>query len=616
MTMRSGFLSFVFVLAVLLFSTPAAAQVDFGGASSADKLTVDTYLSVDNIHPGSEFYAAVEMDIEDKWHINAHIPTFDYLIGTELNLQEKDGIEILGMSYPEAVQYRFAFADDELDVYEGVSYIYLHLRASRELEPSDYTLEGMLRVQACDDEVCLAPGNKEVTITLPVVGMDQPANQINRDIFSDEALGAIESDVPEEVSDDVEEFAALFDEGNLLIAFGVIFLIGLALNLTPCVYPMLTVTVSVFGAQTDTNTRRVFFKAIMYVLGIATMYSVLGVMAALSGGLFGGILQSTWVLLGIGVLFFLLALSLFGLYELQVPYWLTSKLGSATGRAGEKSGVLGVYISGLVVGIFAAPCIGPPIIALLAFVGARGDVMFGFLAFFILSLGLGLPYLILGTFSGLLSKLPKSGSWMDWVKKVLGIVLIGVGFFYISLAYNPELIYYLIPLTLFIGGIYLGFIERSTTNGAYFPWVKRVVGTAALVGGIMFYIGGQKPSLEWEEYSQSRVEESLANNQPVVLYFSADWCIPCLELDRMTFTNDEVIDRMQQFRLLKVDLTNSDSPESEEVRQRYNIAGVPTVVFLDETGEEYNPIRIVGFINENEMLDRVDRMQTKIAAVD
>ena len=614
--MRTGVLSLFAVLTVLFFSAPAHTQFDFGGASSADKLTTDTYLSVDYIHPGAEFYAAVKMDIEDKWHINAHIPTFDYLIGTELNLNEKDGIEILGVSYPEAVRYKFAFADDELDVYEGVSYIYLHMSASRDLEPGDYTLEGTLRVQACDDEVCLAPSNKEISITLPVAGMEQPANQINRDIFTDEALGAIESDVPEEVTDDVEEFAALFDEGNILIAFGVIFLIGLALNLTPCVYPMLTVTVSVFGAQTEKNTMRIFMKALIYVLGIATMYSVLGVMAALSGGLFGAALQSTWVLVGIGVLFFLLSLSLFGLYELQVPYWLTSKLGWATGLAGEKSGILGIYISGLVVGIFAAPCIGPPIIGLLAFVGARGDIMFGFLAFFILSLGLGLPYLILGTFSGLLSKLPKSGSWMDWVKKVLGIVLIGVGFFYISLAYNPELIYILIPLTLVIGGIYLGFIERSKTNGVYFPWIKRVVGTAALVGGIMFYIGGQKPSLEWEEYSQSRVEESLANNQPVVLYFSADWCIPCLELDRMTFTNEQVIGEMQKFRLLKVDLTNFDSPESEEVRQRYNIAGVPTIVFIDERGDEYNPIRVVGFINANEMLDRVERMQTRIAVAD
>lgn len=611
--MKTGIIGIIIIILAIL---PAHAQFGFGGASSADKLTIETYLSVDNVHPGAEFYAAVKMDIEDKWHINAHIPTYDYLIGTVLTMQEKEGIRILGKKYPDPVRYKFAFADDELDVYEGVSYIYLHIRTSRDLEPRDYTLEGTLRVQACDDEVCLAPSNKELTLTLPVVGYDQPANQINRDIFTDEALGGLESAIPEEMTDDAGEFAAMFDEGNILIAFGVIFLIGLALNLTPCVYPMLTVTVSVFGVQTDTNTMRVFFKALIYVLGIATMYSVLGVIAALSGGLFGAVLQSSWVLVGIGVLFFLLSLSLFGLYELQVPYWLTNKLGWATGSAGAKSDFLGIYISGLVVGVFAAPCIGPPIIALLAFVGSRGDVLFGFLAFFILSLGLGLPYLILGTFSGLLRKLPKSGSWMEWVKKVLGIVLIGVGFFYISLAYNPNMIYYLIPLTLVIGGIYLGFIERSTTKGVYFPWIKRVVGTAALAGGIMFYIAGQKPSLEWEAYSESRVEEALANNQGVVLYFSADWCIPCLELDRMTFTNERVIDEMQQFRLLKVDLTHFDSPESEEVRQRYNIAGVPTIVFLDGDGYELSQIRVVGFINASEMLNRVETMRTRIAAVE
>jgi thioredoxin:protein disulfide reductase len=607
--MKTGFSRILSVMAVLLFSLHAQAQSGFGGASSADKLTVSSYLSVDYVHPGAEFYAAVKMDIQDKWHINAHIPTYDYLIGTVLNLSDHEGIDILGIKYPEPVRYKFAFADDELDVYEGVGYILLHLRASRDLEPGDYTLDGSLRVQACDDEVCLAPSNKEVNIALPVVGYDRPANQINRDIFTDEALGAIESDFPEGIADDVGEFAALFDEGNVLIAFGVIFLIGLALNLTPCVYPMLTVTVSVFGAQTDTKTMRVFFKALIYVLGIATMYSVLGVMAALSGGLFGAALQSTWVLVGIGVLFFLLALSLFGLYEIQLPYWLTSRLGGQ-----QKAGIIGIYISGLVVGIFAAPCIGPPIIALLAFVGSRGDVLFGFLAFFILSLGLGLPYLILGTFSGLLGKLPKSGSWMEWVKRVLGIVLIGVGFFYVSLAFNPGLIYYLIPLTLLIGGLYLGFVDRSSTRGAYFPWIKRAVGTAAVAGGIMFFLAGQKPTLEWEEYSQMRVEEALRNNRPVVLYFSADWCIPCLELDRMTFTNERVIGEMQQFRLLKVDLTNFDSPESEKVRQRYNIAGVPTIVFLDEGGEEFGQIRVVGFVNANEMLSRVETMRTRIAA--
>jgi thioredoxin:protein disulfide reductase len=402
----------------------------------------------------------------------------------------------------------------------------------------------------------------------------------------------------------------MFDEGNLFIAFGVIFLIGLALNLTPCVYPMLTVTVSVFGAQTDTNTMRVFFKALIYVLGIATMYSVLGVAAALSGGLFGGILQSTWVMAGIAVLFFALALSLFGLYEIQLPYWLTSRLGGT-----QTAGIFGIYISGLVVGIFAAPCIGPPIIALIALVGQKADPVFGFMSFFILSLGLGFPYLILGTFSGLLSKLPKSGSWMEWVKKVFGVVLIGVGFFYLSLAYKPDMIYILVPLTLLIGGIYLGFIDRSSTGRRLFPWIKRTVGIAAIAGGILFYLGGQKPAIEWESYTGEKLSSALESGKPVVLYFSASWCIPCLELDRLTFTDETVIDEMSRLVLLKVDLTNFDSPESQELRSIYDIAGVPTIVFIDPGGEEVTTIRVVGFVPADDLLERVRVLHTMVVIV-
>jgi thiol:disulfide interchange protein DsbD len=261
--------------------------------------------------------------------------------------------------------------------------------------------------------------------------------------------------------------ATLFERKGTLLAFLGIFVIGLALNLTPCVYPMLSITVSLFGARTDTHTMRVFLKALIYVLGMATMYSILGVAAALSGGLFGGLLQSPWVLTAIAVLMFGLALSMFGLYELRMPYWLTSKLGGTT-----TMGTIGVYLSGLVVGVFAAPCIGPPILALLALVGARGDPMFGFWTSFTLSFGLGFPYLVLGTFSGLLKKMPRSGVWMVWVKKVFGVVLIGVAFFYLGLALLPRLTVYVVPLTLFIGGrcrahVSLGIFRRRSLSNEY-----------------------------------------------------------------------------------------------------------------------------------------------------
>src|SRR5699024_5897907 len=162
------------------------------------------------------------------------------------------------------------------------------------------------------------------------------------------------------------------------------------------------------------------------------------------GELFGSWLQSPWVLAGIGVLMLLLSLSMFGVYELQPPAWMMQKLG----KTQQASGYIGHFLSGLLVGVFAAPCIGPPIIALLAFVGAQGSPVFGFSAFFVMALGLGLPYLILGTFSGLLGEMPRSGLWMIWVKQVFGVILVGVALFYVALAFNPEYSMYMVLATL------------------------------------------------------------------------------------------------------------------------------------------------------------------------
>ena len=201
-----------------------------------------------------------------------------------------------------------------------------------------------------------------------------------------------------------------------------IFISGLALNLTPCVYPMLSVTIALFSHETGRGEKHLgaaFGKALLYVAGMASTYSALGVSAALTGGFFGAAVQNQWVLLALALLMFALALSMFGLYEIQAPSFLLNWIGSK-----RRVGFIGIFLSGLFVGVFAAPCIGPPIVALLTFVGQTANPTTGFLVFFVLALGLGFPYLILGTFSGLLTKLPKSGEWLLWVKKVFGVRVI------------------------------------------------------------------------------------------------------------------------------------------------------------------------------------------------
>jgi thiol:disulfide interchange protein DsbD len=384
-------------------------------------------------------------------------------------------------------------------------------------------------------------------------------------------------------------------------AFLALFLIGLALNLTPCVYPMLGVTVSIFGARRAAPPGQVVLFATLYVLGMATMYSALGLVAAFTGGLFGGFLQNPLVLGFIGLLLIGLALSMFGLYELQPPPQLLSKLGGATATSAA-----GVFLSGLVVGVFAAPCIGPPVVALLAIVGAKGDPWFGFRSFFTLALGLGAPYLVLGIFSNLLQRLPRSGDWMEWVKKVFGVILVAVGGFYLLLAFAPKWSGWIAPVALLLGGLYLGFVERSGAQRRGFRLLKRVTGGAAVVAATVLIVTAPRAGLAFRAFDPAELDATLRSGRLVMLDFSAEWCVPCHELDRQTFTDRRVISRARDFVAFKVDLTRYDSPEAERWRQQFGIKGVPTIVFLGPDGEEVRAARVEGFMPPERFLERME----------
>jgi len=579
------------LLSTLVFTTLAGTQPLPG--SSGNRVTAEVKLSQESFQSGSVAKIAIVLSIEDGWHVNAHNPTYDYLIGTSVELQSMEGVIIADIRYPEGSLQQFGFADDLLRVYDGAAPIFLTLKLSEKIKPGAYTLPATVLVQACNDQVCLAPSSVAVDVSLTIVEATAPVKSANDALFA--GYNATVTSGAQE-----NELAQLFATEGSFVAFLAIFLIGLALNLTPCVYPMLSVTVSLFGTQSDTNTARVFVKAVVYVLGIASMYSVLGVTAAMSGGLFGNWLQSPWVLGAIGALLFGLALSMFGVYQIQAPYWLTSKLGGTTG-----TGFISLFISGLVVGIFAAPCIGPPVIALLALVGQKGDPLFGFWAFFILSLGLGFPYLILGTFSGLLKKVPRSGAWLIWVERIFGVVLVGAALFYISLAFFPKFAAYVVPFTLIVGGLYLGFIEPSAKDKVWLKRIKWVFGIASVVVGGLFANALREPSVSWHTYDEDWITEAKASEQPIIMDFYADWCIPCLELDRKTFTDPEVIAIADRFVRLKVDLTHFDSPEAEALRKKYDIAGVPTIVFLDTDGTEVVSSRVVGYLPPERFLEKM-----------
>jgi thioredoxin:protein disulfide reductase len=342
------------------------------------------------------------------------------------------------------------------------------------------------------------------------------------------------------------------------------------------------------------------------VLGMASMYSVLGLVAAFTGGLFGGFLQNPLVLVGIGVLLGAMALSMFGFYEIQMPAALRERAGTVSATS-----VAGVFLSGLVVGVFAAPCIGPPVVALLAIVGAKADPWFGFTSFFTLALGLGVPYLVLGTFSNLLQTLPRSGDWMEWVKKLFGVILLGIAAFYILLGLKPDLASWVLPVVLVAGGAYLGFIDQHADRRKLFKVFKRVGGAVAVVGGLAIVATTPRHGLTMPAFSQSALDEARRSGKIVMVDFSADWCVPCHELERYTFTDRRVMDSARRFATFKADLTRYDSPESEAWRKQYNITGVPTVLFLAPDGSEVRASRVEGFLPADMFLQR---METAVSA--
>lgn len=572
-------------------SQPSAA----GMGSTLEKVSIESVSKFDTLAAGEEARFAVIMDIKDGWHLNAHNPPQDYLIGVDLSVEAGDHAMVSDIQYPRPKQMKFSFARDVLDVYEGKAIVLLKMKTSRNLKPGNYNITGSLQIQACSDQVCLPPSTAELNFLIRIG--DRTVASEHTEMF--DRLADREATTPGPAEGN--RIASMFSNQGYLWAFFSIFLIGLALNLTPCVYPMMSVTVSLFGGNEAKSTASTFSKALTYVLGIVFMYSALGVMAAYTGELFGSWLQSPAVLAGIGLLILLLSLSMFGFYELQPPAWMMQKLGQTQ----QTSGYIGHFLSGLLVGVFAAPCIGPPIIALLAFVGSQGSPAFGFLTFFVMALGLGLPYLILGTFSGLSGKIPQSGLWMVWVKKVLGVVLIGVALFYLALAFVPGYSMYAVLATVVLGGIYLGFVEKSGQASTIFRWLKYATGIAALIAGFMLFQNLQKEGVQWKKYDAQLINQT---DKPVMLDFYADWCIPCIELDRKTFTNDRVIDQTESFLRMKVDLTHFDSKRAGKLREKYGIAGVPTILFLDTEGKEIKDARVVGFLNADDFLERIEKV--------
>ncbi len=381
-----------------------------------------------------------------------------------------------------------------------------------------------------------------------------------------------------------------------------IFLGGMALNLTPCVYPLIPITVSYFGGRSSRGRGETFVHGLCYVGGLALTNSSLGVVAAFTGGLMGALLQNPFVLSAVALMLVAFAASMFGFWEFKLPRGLT--------QAASKSytGYFGSVFMGITLGVVAAPCIGPFVLGLLTWVAGTGNPYLGFLVFFTLSVGLGLPLFVLALFSGKLDSLPRSGEWMVWVRKLMGWVLVGMAAYFIRPVMSQTMGNVLLAAVALGAGLHLGWIDRSQAGFKAFGWMKTVAGVAGMVTAT-FLIGSMlmvAPGAFWRPYSDQLLKESAAQKKPVIIDFSAAWCAPCRELDEITFRDPEIVKRSKKdFVLVKVDLTRKGDPVYERLLKQYDVRGVPTVVFIDPDGKERRDLRLVDFLPPGPFLVRM-----------
>ena len=530
----------------------------------------------------------------------------------EITLQQGSGVSLGEIQLPPAVIKRGVFRPDGTIGDVAVYYHPLDLTIPL-LRTTEAATDIALQVsyQGCsDDGICFPPTTQQVELSLPADG------------------STVVSTPPRSEQDQIADTLA---NGPIWTILTLFFGAGILLAFTPCIFPMIPILSGIIvGHGAELNPRKGFLLSLVYVTAAASTYALVGVVAGLLGYNIQADLQNPWLLSAFALLFVLLALSMFGLYKLQLPSSWQGRLTKLSNRQ-QGGSWAGVAIMGILSAMIVGPCAAPPFAGALIYIAQTGDAILGGAAFFTLGIGMGVPLLLIGASAGKL--LPRIGHWMDTINPIFGILFLAVAMLLLERILPPLLSMLLWSILLIGSAIYLGAQRVLPQDSRGWTYLRRGLGLALLIYGVLILVtaatGGRdilrplqgitvtaestpqqhlafKPIKTMEDLRQEVVTAQAAG-KPVMLDFYADWCVSCKELERYTFSDPAVASVLQRFVLLQADVTANDESD-RELLNHFEIQGPPLIVFYLPDGEEQRHLRLVGYIDAAKFIAHIAKI--------
>lgn len=600
--------------------------------SDENPLSIISKITPFELEPGQAGVLEIEMNLPEGY--KAYLDMFHLEPLSPPQMRRGD------LNIEPVIEFFDEFTGKKRKGVELTSLMKVNVELPQNLSASDWAQVGhnlkfRLTYQACTKTYCLFPKTVEVPVAFRLngfnVGPTTNTASSESGSFARWLSSLRESPVWKSFfSLNADEIA----KHGLPLLFLIVFVAGFLTSLTPCVFPMIPITLAVLGkdAHARTKTQQTIVSQI-YVLGIALTYALLGLFAASTGALFGQFMSSPYVLGFICALYFAMAMSLFGFFELELPLALRSRIQNI-----NSSGYLGVFLTGAASGIVASPCVGPVLVGILTYVAKTQNLFLGFWLLFVFALGMGQLFLLLGLSSQATKFLPRSGPWMETVKHIFGLGMLGACFYFLHLLIPEHLFKLVFGVSLIVLGIKAGAFEKTIhrvrKGGALALFVFGILvlsrddwfgpriytlSPGAQSGspaeqlkaekGMTAAKGHQAPGLqEWHNYSAEILEKARSEGKPVLIDFYADWCAACIELEKKTFPLPEFQEAAKRFYLVRFDATN-DSDELTRLRERFEIIGLPTIVFLDSQGSWVKDATIVAFQDAKFFSERMNQVK-------